>query len=99
MPCCLSRRWSGVYAAVRLVLPFASGLDAASLGLVSLITAVYAAGMAIVQEDGAAVLRLPVHQSCLAGAGGTANCIPSSIADRARFACGFRSCFRWAVSA
>ena len=41
----------GVYAAVRLVLPIAPDWVLHSLGLVSLVTAVYAAGMAVVQQD------------------------------------------------
>jgi NADH-quinone oxidoreductase subunit M len=42
---------SGVYAAVRLVLPIAPELVLRSIGLMSLATAVYAAGMSIVQRD------------------------------------------------
>jgi NADH-quinone oxidoreductase subunit M len=42
---------SGVYAAIRLVLPIAPDWVLQSIGVVSLITAVYAAGMAIVQGD------------------------------------------------
>ncbi len=41
----------GVYAAVRLVLPIAPDWVLAGIGLFSLITAVYAAGMALVQKD------------------------------------------------
>jgi NADH-quinone oxidoreductase subunit M len=41
----------GAYAAVRLVLPIASDSMLQTMGLISLITAVYAAGMAIVQRD------------------------------------------------
>src|SRR5205807_7886265 len=40
---------SGVYAAVRIVLPIAPEWVLRSIGLMSLATAVYAAGMAIVQ--------------------------------------------------
>lgn len=42
---------SGVYAAVRLVLPIAPDWVLQSIGLFSLVTAVYAAGMAVVQQD------------------------------------------------
>lgn len=42
---------SGVYAAVRLAVPIAPDWVLASVGVVSLVTAVYAAGMAVVQED------------------------------------------------
>jgi NADH-quinone oxidoreductase subunit M len=42
---------SGVYAAIRLVLPIAPDWVLRSIGLVSLITAVYAAGMALVQRE------------------------------------------------
>lgn len=42
---------SGVYAAVRLVLPIAPEWVLRSIGLISLATAVYTAGMAIVQRD------------------------------------------------
>jgi NADH-quinone oxidoreductase subunit M len=41
----------GVYAAVRLVLPVAPGWVLHGLGLFSLATAVYAAGMAVVQQE------------------------------------------------
>jgi NADH-quinone oxidoreductase subunit M len=42
---------SGVYAAIRLVLPIAPDWVLHGIGLVSLITAVYAAGMALVQRE------------------------------------------------
>lgn len=42
---------SGVYAAVRLVVPTAPDWALRSIGLFSLATAVYAAGMAVVQKD------------------------------------------------
>ena len=42
---------SGVYAAIRLVLPIAPDWVLHSIGLISLITAVYAAGMALVQRE------------------------------------------------
>jgi NADH-quinone oxidoreductase subunit M len=42
---------AGVYAAVRLVLPMAPDWALRSIGLFSLATAVYAAGMALVQRD------------------------------------------------
>lgn len=42
---------TGVYAAVRLVLPIAPDWVLRSMGLISLFTAVYAAGMALVQRD------------------------------------------------
>jgi NADH-quinone oxidoreductase subunit M len=42
---------AGVYAAVRLVLPIAPEWVLQSLGIVSLITAIYSAGMAIVQTE------------------------------------------------
>ncbi len=42
---------TGVYAAVRLVLPIAPGWVLASIGLLSLFTAIYAAGMATVQLE------------------------------------------------
>ena len=41
----------GVYAAVRLVLPIAPEWVLTGIGLVSLVTAVYAAGMAVVQRE------------------------------------------------
>jgi NADH-quinone oxidoreductase subunit M len=42
---------SGVYAAIRLVLPIGPGWVLQSIGLASLFTAVYAAGMATIQRD------------------------------------------------
>src|SRR5262249_2178901 len=42
---------AGVYAAVRLVLPVAPDWALTNIGLFSLATAVYAAGMAVVQND------------------------------------------------
>lgn len=42
---------TGVYAAVRLVLPIAPDWVLQSIGLASLFTAVYAAGMAVIQRD------------------------------------------------
>ena len=42
---------TGAYAAVRLVLPIAPDWVLQSMGLISLFTAVYAAGMALVQRD------------------------------------------------
>jgi NADH-quinone oxidoreductase subunit M len=42
---------SGVYAAVRLVLPIAPGWALHGLSIASLITAVYAAGMAVIQSE------------------------------------------------
>jgi len=42
---------SGVYAAVRLVIPFGPDWVLKSLGIVSLTTAVYAAGMATIQSE------------------------------------------------
>lgn len=42
---------TGVYAAVRLVFPIAPGWVLQSIGLLSLITAIYTAGMATVQRD------------------------------------------------
>lgn len=42
---------SGVYAAVRLLLPIAPGWVLSSIGLISLATAVYAAGMATIQRE------------------------------------------------
>ena len=42
---------SGVYAAVRLVLPIAPGWVMQSIGLLSLVTAIYAAGMATIQRE------------------------------------------------
>ena len=41
----------GAYAAVRLVLPIAPDWVLRSIGLLSLATAVYAAGMALIQRD------------------------------------------------
>jgi NADH-quinone oxidoreductase subunit M len=41
----------GVYAAVRLVLPIAPGWVLGSIGVLSLVTAVYAAGMAVIQKE------------------------------------------------
>ena len=60
---------SGVYAAVRLVLPIAPDWVLHSISIASLITAVYAAGMAVIQTRGEAVLRLPVPQPRLARPG------------------------------
>jgi len=42
----------GAYAAVRLVLPIAPEVVLRSMGLLSLVTAVYAAGMALIQREG-----------------------------------------------
>jgi len=42
---------TGVYAAIRLVLPYAPDWALQGIGLVSLATAVYAAGMALVQNE------------------------------------------------
>ncbi len=42
---------SGVYAAIRLVLPIGPGWVLTSIGLLSLFTAVYAAGMATIQRE------------------------------------------------
>jgi NADH-quinone oxidoreductase subunit M len=42
----------GAYAAVRLVLPVAPDWILRSMGLISLVTAVYASGMALVERDG-----------------------------------------------
>jgi NADH-quinone oxidoreductase subunit M len=42
---------AGVYAAVRLVLPIAPDWVLQSIGVASLVTAVYAAGMAVIQRD------------------------------------------------
>ena len=42
---------AGVYAAVRLVLPIAPDWVLQSIGLASLVTAVYAAGMAVIQRE------------------------------------------------
>jgi NADH-quinone oxidoreductase subunit M len=42
---------AGVYAAVRLVLPIAPDWVLQGIGLASLLTAVYAAGMAVIQRD------------------------------------------------
>ena len=42
---------SGVYAAVRLVLPIGQDWVLRSIGLISLVTAVYAAGMATIQRE------------------------------------------------
>ena len=42
---------TGVYAAVRLVLPIAPGWVLASIGLLSLFTTVYSAGMATIQRE------------------------------------------------
>lgn len=43
---------TGAYAAMRLILPIAPSWVLHSIGLLSLITAVYAAGMALVQKEG-----------------------------------------------
>jgi NADH-quinone oxidoreductase subunit M len=43
---------AGAYAAVRLVLPIAPGWVLQSIGVISLVTSVYAAGMALVQKEG-----------------------------------------------
>jgi NADH-quinone oxidoreductase subunit M len=42
----------GAYAAVRLVLPIAPDWVLRSMGILSLVTAVYAAGMALIQKEG-----------------------------------------------
>jgi NADH-quinone oxidoreductase subunit M len=42
---------AGVYAAVRLVLPIAPDWVLGSIGVLSLVTAVYAAGMAVIQKE------------------------------------------------
>ncbi|MHB1422497.1 MAG: proton-conducting transporter transmembrane domain-containing protein [Gemmataceae bacterium] len=42
---------AGVYAVIRLVLPFASEAMLHGIGLAALVTAVYAAGMAVVQRE------------------------------------------------
>ncbi len=42
----------GAYAAIRLLLPVASQELLQSLGLLSLVTAVYTAGLALVQREG-----------------------------------------------
>ena len=42
---------AGVYAAVRLVLPIAPAWVLSSIGVISLVTAVYAAGMATIQRE------------------------------------------------
>src|SRR6185437_15710446 len=42
---------SGVYAAIRLVLPIAPGWILHGLGLMSLVTAFYAASMALIQQE------------------------------------------------
>jgi NADH-quinone oxidoreductase subunit M len=42
---------SGVYVAVRLVLPIGPGWVLQSIGILSLVTAVYAAGMAVIQRE------------------------------------------------
>ena len=42
---------SGVYAAFRLVLPIGPGWVLSSIGLLSLFTAIYAAGMATIQRE------------------------------------------------
>ena len=43
---------AGAYAAIRLVLPIAPDWVLRSIGVMSLVTAVYAAGMALIQKDG-----------------------------------------------
>ena len=43
---------AGAYAAIRLVLPIAPGWVLQSTGVISLVTAVYAAGMALIQKEG-----------------------------------------------
>ncbi len=43
---------SGVYVAVRLVFPIGPGWVLQSIGLLSLATAIYAAGMAVIQREG-----------------------------------------------
>ncbi len=43
---------AGAYAAIRLVLPIAPGWVLQSIGVISLVTAVYAAGMALIQKEG-----------------------------------------------
>lgn len=43
---------AGAYAAIRLVLPIAPDWVLRSIGVMSLVTAVYAAGMALVQKEG-----------------------------------------------
>ncbi len=43
---------AGAYAAIRLVLPIAPAWVLQSIGVISLVTAVYAAGMALIQKEG-----------------------------------------------
>jgi NADH-quinone oxidoreductase subunit M len=43
---------AGAYAAIRLVLPIAPGWVLQSIGVLSLVTSVYAAGMALIQKEG-----------------------------------------------
>ena len=52
---------AGVYAAVRLVMPVSPDWVLRSIGLLSLATALYAAGLAVVQTRSTAVFCLPVH--------------------------------------
>ena len=43
---------AGAYAAIRLVMPIASNDVLRGIGIISLVTAVYAAGMALIQQEG-----------------------------------------------
>ena len=72
---------AGVYAAIRLVLPIAPDWVLRSIGAVSLFTAVYAAGMAVIQRDDAAILRPPVPEPRVARAG-RSGAAHRAVADR-----------------
>ena len=66
---------TGVYAAVRLVVPVCPDWVLQGIGILSLITAVYAAGLAVVQTEATAIFRIPLPQSRFSHSGrvGTAH--------------------------
>ena len=55
----------GVYAAVRLVVPVCPDWVLQSIGIFSLVTAVYAAGLAVVQTEARRFFAVSVPQSCV----------------------------------
>ncbi len=59
---------TGAYAVMHLVLPFGPSWAMRSIAVLSLITAVYAAGMATIQKDARRFFCYLVSESCFAGA-------------------------------
>ncbi len=72
---------SGVYAAVRLVLPVAPDWVLQVIGLMSLFTAVYAAAMATIQREARRFYCAPVPESRITGVGGVGTA-HRAVADR-----------------